>query len=123
MVSQTKLADPTSSAFQSGLTMYRDITAATPAFAWITSRNARSTQLAVGRAYGRLNLKATALGVAMHPMSQVLQEYSEMQALQRECLAMLEIPKGRTVQMLVRLGYAEQPAPSPRRELPDLLLS
>jgi hypothetical protein len=124
MVSRSKLADPTSSAFQSGAAMYRDITAATPAFAWITtSRNTRSTQLAVGRAYARLNLKATALGVAMHPMSQVLQEYAEMRALQQRFFAMLEIPAGHTVQMLVRLGYAEQPAPSPRRELSDLLLS
>ncbi len=124
MVNRAKLADPTSSAFQSGVTMYRDITAATPAFAWITtSRNTRSTQLAVGRAYARLNLKATALGVAMHPMSQVLQEYAEMRALQRGFLAMLEIPAGHTVQMLVRLGYAERPTPSPRRELSDLLLS
>jgi hypothetical protein len=124
MVSRSKLADPTSSAFQSGAAMYRDITAATPAFAWITtSRNTRSTQLAVGRAYARLNLKATALGVAMHPMSQVLQEYAEMRALQQRFFAMLEIPAGHTVQMLVRLGYAERPDPSPRRELSDLLLS
>lgn len=123
MVNRTKLAEPTSSAFQSSMAMYRDITAATPSFAWITaSRNTRSTQLAVGRAYARLNLKATALGVAMHPMSQVLQEYAEMRALQRGFLAMLEIPAGHTVQMLVRLGYAERPDPSPRRELSDLLL-
>jgi hypothetical protein len=36
---------------------------------------------------------------------------------------MLEIPAGHTVQMLVRLGYAERPTPSLRRELSDLLLS
>jgi hypothetical protein len=59
----------------------------------------------------------------MHPMSQVLQEYAEMRALQRGFLAMLEIPTGHTVQMLVRLGYAEQATPSPRRELSNLLLS
>jgi hypothetical protein len=46
MVSRAKLSDPTSSAFQSGVTMYRDITAATPTFAWITMSR---TQLAVGR--------------------------------------------------------------------------
>jgi hypothetical protein len=123
MVSRAKLSDPTSSAFQSGVTIYRDMTAATPAFAWITtSHNTRSTQLAVGRAYARLNLRATALGVAMHPMSQVLQEYVEMRALQRGFLAMLDIPTGDTVQMLVRLGYAQRPDPSPRRDLQDLLL-
>ncbi len=124
IVSREKLADPTSTAFQSGVKRYRDMAEATPAFAWMTtSNNTRSTQLAVGRAYARLNLKATALGVAMHPMSQVLQEYAEMQALQQGFLAMLGIPKGHTVQMLMRLGYAKQPDPSPRRNLQDLLLN
>jgi hypothetical protein len=124
MVNREKLADPTSQAFQSGVTMYRDMAEATPAFAWMTtSNNTRSTQLAVGRAYARLNLKATALGVAMHPMSQVLQEYAEMQALQQGVLAMLGIPKEHTMQMLMRLGYVEQPDPSPRRDLQDLLLT
>ncbi|GAB4372167.1 MAG: nitroreductase family protein [Elainellaceae cyanobacterium] len=124
MVSREKLADPTSQAFKSGVTMYRDMAQTTPAFAWMTtSDNTRSTQLAVGRAYARLNLKATALGVAMHPMSQVLQEYEEMQALQKGFLTMLNIPEGHRVQILVRLGYAKQPDPSPRRDLQDLLLT
>jgi Nitroreductase family len=122
VVSREKLADPTADAFKSGATMSRDRAIATPAFAWITtSNNRRTTQLAVGRAYARLNLKATALGVAMHPMSQVLQEYAEMQALQRGMLAMLDIPPGQTVQMLMRLGYTGQTDPSPRRDLQDLL--
>jgi hypothetical protein len=122
MVSRRKLADPTSDAFKSGVAMSRDRAVATPAFGWITtSDNRRTTQLAVGRAYARLNLKATALGVAMHPMSQVLQEYAEMQALQRGLLALLDIPPGQTVQMLVRLGYTGQVNPSPRRDLQDLL--
>lgn len=124
MVNREKLADPTSQAFKSGVTLYRNIAVATPAFAWMTtSDNMRSTQLEVGRAYARLNLKATALEVAMHPMSQVLQEYTEMQVLQQGFLTMLDIPKGQTVQMLMRLGYAKQPEPAPRRELTDLLLT
>lgn len=124
MVNREKLADPTSGAFRSGVTMYREMAQGTPAFAWMTTtNNTRSTQLAVGRAYARLNLKATALGVAMHPMSQVLQEYAEIQALQRGFLTMLGIAPGDTVQMLLRLGYADRPAPSPRRDLQDLLLS
>jgi hypothetical protein len=123
-ISREKLADPNSQAFQSGVTKYRNIAEASPAFAWMTtSRNTRSLQLAVGRAYARLNLKATELGVAMHPMSQVLQEYEEMQALQRGFLKMVDITDGHTVQILVRLGYTEHPNPSPRRDLQDLLLT
>jgi len=36
---------------------------------------------------------------------------------------MLDIAEGHRVQILVRLGYAEQPAPAPRRDLQDLLLA
>ncbi len=54
------------------------------ALGWIvTASNQRLDQLATGRAYERLNLTATALGVAMHPMSQVLQEYPDMAELRR----------------------------------------
>lgn len=124
LVNREKLADPTTQAFKSGVAMYRQIAVATPAFAWMTTAdNRRTTQLAVGRAYARLNLQATALGVAMHPMSQVLQEYDEMRSLQRGFLSLLNVGEGETVQMLMRLGYAAPHPPAPRRDLQDLLLT
>ena len=54
-------------------------------------------------------------------MSQALQEYAEVQAAQRDLYQALRIPAGETVQMLVRLGYAEVPDPSPRRPLQTFL--
>ena len=88
------------------------------AFGWITSGdNARTTQIAVGRAYVRLQLAATALGVALQPYSQTLQEYPEMADL---CAAMHRetgTPDGAMLQMFFRLGYAGDPGPSPRRAL------
>jgi hypothetical protein len=49
-------------------------------FVWLTSPgNNRSQQIEAGRAYVRLQLKATELGVGVHPMSQTLQEFAEMQ--------------------------------------------
>lgn len=91
------------------------------AFGWIsTASNTRLDQVVTGRAYERLNLTATALGVAMHPMSQVLQEYSDMVDLQKRFLAYLGIPEGHTVQMLFRLGVAESIEHSPRRRVKDL---
>jgi nitroreductase len=122
-VSREKLVDPTSQVFNMVLNRYRELSLATPAFAWMTtSDNRRTTQLEVGRAYARLDLKATELGVAIHPMSQVLQEYKEIQPLQQGVLSMLDIPKGQKAQMLVRLGYAKRPDPTPRRDLQDLIL-
>ena len=91
------------------------------AFGWITTEtNTRRDQVLCGRAYERVNLAATALGVAMHPMSQVLQEYADMTQLQKHFRNELGIPAGQTVQMLFRLGKAESVEHSPRRNIADL---
>lgn len=91
------------------------------AFGWLSSAsNTRLDQVVTGRAYERLNLIATSLGIAMHPMSQVLQEYSDMVDLQKRFLAYLDIPEGHTVQMLFRFGIAEPVEHSPRRSVRDL---
>ena len=55
------------------------------AFGWLTNGNrTRKDQLDAGRAYLRLNLEATRLGLAIHPWSQALQEYPEMADIARE---------------------------------------
>ena len=60
---------------------------------------------------------AARAGVAMAPWSQVLQEYSEMAALQRTFKGVAGAAEGETVQMFFRLGYAAPPPPTPRRPL------
>lgn len=88
------------------------------AFGWITSAdNARPTQIATGRAFVRLQLAATALGVALQPHSQTLQEYPEMADLRAAMHRQTGTPAGATLQMFFRLGYAGDPGPSPRRAL------
>lgn len=86
------------------------------AFGWIaTAYNARPTQIAVGRAFVRLQLTATRLGVALQPHSQTLQEYPEMADLQTAMKRETGTAPGETLQMFFRLGYAPDPGPSPRR--------
>lgn len=88
------------------------------AFGWIASAdNARPTQIATGRAFVRLQLAATALGVALQPHSQTLQEYPEMADLRAAMHRQTGTPAGATLQMFFRLGYAADPGPSPRRAL------
>lgn len=116
MVSREALADPTSSAFQQGLDLYKKMAMSARAFGWISNANeTRLDQLNAGRAYVRVNLKATALGLAVHPWSQALQEYPEMRELYDE--AHLLIGQGERVQMLYRIGYAKNIEPAPRRGL------
>ncbi|MDP1910142.1 MAG: twin-arginine translocation pathway signal protein [Hyphomicrobium sp.] len=88
------------------------------AFGWITSAdNARPTQVAAGRAFVRLQLAATALGVALQPHSQTLQEYPEMAPLRAAMHRQTSTADSATLQMFFRLGYAGDPGPSPRRAL------
>lgn len=88
-----------------------------------TAGNARADQIAAGRAYVRQNLEATRLGLAMTPLSQVLQEYPEMADLQRRFIKLVGTPEGQRVQMLYRIGHAAPVGPAPRRDLDELILA
>ncbi|MCC0043358.1 MAG: nitroreductase family protein [Brucellaceae bacterium] len=85
------------------------------AFMWLaTPGNSRADQIRAGRDYVRLNLAATGLGVDMHPMSQALQEYPEMQPHFDGMRSATGMAPGETLQMFVRLGYGPKLAASPR---------
>lgn len=116
IVSRDSLGDPKSTAFQQGLDMYREMAMSGRAFGWLSNGDrSRTDQLNAGRAYVRLNLKATALGLGVHPWSQSLQEYPEMSKLYDEVHTL--IGDGRRLQMLFRIGYADPIIPTPRRGL------
>jgi hypothetical protein len=115
VLTRESVADPTSTAFAQGLAMFRDVMESAMAHVWlITEGNTRHDQIAAGRAWVRVNLKAAELGLAIHPVSQALQEYPEMAASLAEIHAMLGATGGQRVQMLGRLGHASAIAPSPR---------
>ena len=108
------LTDPESDATKSFLSSYRSMLLSTPAYAVITSsKNDRLSQIAAGAAWLRLNLKTTELGLALHPVSQALQEYDEMAKLYGRSHQLLA-RDGETVQMLGRLGYGPSIEPTPR---------
>lgn len=116
IVSREALANPSSTAFKQGLALYEKMANSARAFGWIVNRNAsRTDQIDAGRAYVRMNLKATELGLAVHPWSQSLQEYAEMRELHQEVHEL--IGQRETVQMLYRIGHAEKIGPTPRRGL------
>lgn len=122
LMTPEKAMTPGTMAYQGGIDYALSWANATPSFGWIATRgNSRADQLAAGRAYVRLNLKCTEIGVAIHPISQLLQEYAELQTLQKNFYDVMEIPQGQTVQMLFRLGYAAVTPPSPRRDIKDIL--
>jgi len=122
LVTHEKAMTPGTTAWQSGRDFILAPYANAMSFGWITApSNRRSAQVVAGRAYARLNLKATELGVAMQPHSQALQEYPEMADLYRAIHKTTITAEGLTVQMFFRLGYADIPGPAPRR-LPDSIV-
>lgn len=94
----------------------------THAWAWLRSAdNSRRTQIEAGRAYMRTDLAAASLGLAIHPNSQVLQEFPEMADLYNRFHAEVGVVQPSRVQMLVRLGYASRPESAPRRPVARLV--
>ena len=115
--------DPTSFGEQA-VTMTQKSAASTATFAWMTTTgNSRLDQVKIGREYCRINLKTTAMGLAQHPMSQVLQEYPDMLPLQAKFKKTFGIAENDTVQMLFRLGRADATPHGPRRLVSSLLRS
>ncbi|MGF1908444.1 hypothetical protein L4C38_03265 [Vibrio kasasachensis] len=87
----------------------------------VTKDNSRLTQIKIGEIYNRINLVCSQLNVAMHPMSQILEEYDDMLSLQAEFKAYFQVNKTETVQMLFRLGKASATPLTPRREVESVL--
>jgi hypothetical protein len=117
---------PGSPGFKNAVERFEGHSNTSMGFVWITGRNTRSDQIAAGRAYARLQLQATALGLDMHPMSQALQEFAQMKPHHERVHKLVRgrsapaSPSDPTVQMFCRIGYAkagEQASASPRRAI------
>jgi hypothetical protein len=90
---------------------------------WLVSQgNSRPDQIATGADWLRVNLAATAAGVAFQPLSQALQEYPEMAGLFGQVHAKLA-PDGGRVQMLARIGYGPAVDQSPRWPLETIIVN
>ena len=122
LLTREAMADQESTSFNEGIRMYREIMNTAPAYAVLTSAtNTRADHIDAGRRWLRLNLKTTALGLSLHPVSQALQEYPEMAPHYASAHALLA-PQGHTVQMLGRLGYGPSIPRTPRWQLEAKLI-
>lgn len=124
-IGPAQLADPGSMAFRSGLDMQLETNGSIPALVTVvTPGNSRLDQIEAGRRYARANLMATEAGLAMHPMSQTLQEYPEMAEQLAAVHRLLGVEAPARVQMLARIGYpADQALPAPRWPLAKHLMT
>jgi hypothetical protein len=123
MMTRESVLDTSSQAYQAGLAAVYANTDTAMGHVWlVTEGNSRPDQIATGADWLRVNLAATAAGVAFQPLSQALQEYPEMAGPYRDLHARLA-PQGGTVQMLARIGYGPEVAPSPRWPLEAKILN
>lgn len=122
LMTRDSVLDTSSQAYQAGLDAVFANTDTAMGHVWlVTDGNTRPDQIATGADWLRVNLAATAAGVAFQPLSQTLQEYPEMAALYADLHARLA-PNGGTVQMLARIGYGPAVDPSPRWPLDAKIL-
>ncbi len=112
-ISRAMMADTSSPGFRAATERYSASINGTPAVVWYaTANNTREDQIAAGRLWMRLSLTATQFGLGMQPMSQVLQEFEEMRDALKEFHSFLGVEQPRRVQMLARLGYGPDVAPT-----------
>ena len=122
-VSHESLDREGSRAYQTGIDMYRDIVQSAMGFVWVVTDKTRESQLKAGATWVRLNLAAQQMGLAVHPLSQVLQEYPEMAGPYQAARDALKVTEDHTLQMLGRIGYTKFPAAAPRWPLESKLIS
>lgn len=122
LMTRESVLDTGSQAYKAGLdAVYANADTAMGIVWLVTSGNSRPDQIATGADWLRVNLAATAAGVAFQPLSQALQEYPEMASLYADLHGRLA-PDGGTVQMLARIGYGPKVDPSPRWPLEAKIL-
>lgn len=118
LVSREQLAKPGSRAFGIARAGTNSLARDATAWVWITSKgNSRAAQIQAGRAYVRLCLRATAVGLSLHPFSQALQEFSEMREQFTQMRKATECGRDETLQMFARVGRAEPQPHAPRRPI------
>jgi hypothetical protein len=112
---------PGSSAMKAMLQRFEEHSLTAMGLVWLcTPRSGgRRAEVNAGRAYMRLQLKATELGLQMHPMSQAPQEFAEMKPFYDELHQRLLGPRAQqeVVQMFCRIGFCADQQHTPRRDL------
>jgi nitroreductase len=122
ILSRERAADPKGAFAQGAVAQAREQAGSAPVLAALVSRtNTRLEQVLAGRAYARMDLTASRLGLAIQPLSQALEEYPEMASLHKRLKLLLGVAEEETVQMLFRLGRAEPARHTPRRTVASLI--
>lgn len=94
----------------------------TPAYVMISTKdNSRANQAKAGMLYSRMILTGHGVGLVMQPLSQILEEYPEMDELYMK-VHKEYAPDGGTIQMFLRIGQPTKDFPvSMRRDVTSFI--
>jgi hypothetical protein len=108
---------------QTGLDLFKEAVLSSRGLIYIKTRtNTQRDWVQAGRNYARLHLAVTKLDLAMHPLSQVLQEYAEMVELQQRFNSMMGVSEPAKIQMIARVGRSSSEHRSPRRPVKSMIV-
>lgn len=109
-ISAAAFADRSGQAFGMMVQLTTELISASPCFVWTKTRgNGRIEQLEAGRDWLRLDLAANAAGLGIHPLSQGLQEFPEMEPMHEAMRRATGVAPGERLQMFGRLGHPAAP--------------
>ena len=124
MLTQENMDEIGSTAWEATLSTYNGLIDSAPTFLWFTTPgNSRAEQLDSGAVWIRLQLAAAAVGVGFQPLSQVLEEYSEMAGPFADIHERFGVTLPGRIQGLFRLGYAGGQPPAPRWPLESRIIT
>ena len=87
-----------------------------------TNNNKLLDWVLTGRDYARFNVAIAKLGIVTHPYNQVIQEYPEMENLQKEFELLTKSNNVEKIQMIVRIGRAKSTYKSWRKNIDAFIL-
>ena len=87
-----------------------------------TKTNTKKDWILTGMDYARFHLAVTKLGLKLHPFSESLQEYPEMENIRKQMEELNGVKGSEKVQMIVRLGRSDYQFFAPRRNVKDMMI-
>ena len=100
----------------------KKIDSARALYYWSTSSNTIVDWVKTGRDYARFQLAMMKAGLRMHPLSQILQEFPEMDDLRAKFEKISGVSAPAKIQMIVRIGRSDYKYFTPRRSAKDMIV-
>jgi hypothetical protein len=100
----------------------KKIDSARALYYWSTSSNTIVDWVKTGRDYARFQLALMKAGLRMHPLSQILQEFPEMDDLRAKFEKISGVRAPGKIQMIVRIGRSDYKYFTPRRSAKDMIV-